>query len=206
MGEERPQKKTYLHQAVPFRKTITALRREEQSGRDSTNVGEKGTIMPATPKSEDDWLNLPSLQERLEKQRKKDQARRQRYYAAHREGRLARQKEYYALHKEERNAYSNKYHKEHREELEAYQKEYRAGHREEQKARNREYYLTHQQSMQAWQRRYHRTHREEGKKWKAARTKALWDEISRIYGDSCSCCGTKTRYFLTIHHVRGRKP
>lgn len=161
--------------------------------------------MPATPKSENDRLDLPSLQERLENQRKKDQARRREYYAAHREERIARQKEYYNLHKKERNVYSRKYHKEHREKLEAYQNEYRASHREEQRVRNKDYYLAHQQSLQTRQRRYYSTHREEAKKWKAAQTKAVWDEIFRIYGDSCSCCGTRTRYFLTIHHVHGRE-
>ena len=88
--------------------------------------------------------------------------------------------------------------------MSAYQKNYRVAHREEKKIKAREYYLANQQRLQAKQGVYNRAHRNQWKKWQDARTKAIWDEIFKIYGDSCSCCGTKTRYYLTIHHVHGR--
>jgi len=134
-----------------------------------------------------------------------EQERRKRYYAANRERIIARQRRYYAAHRKERNAYSKKYHQAHREELEAYNKEYRDTHREEFKTRGREYYLAHHEELKTRQRKYNRAHADEQREWKARQRKAVWDEILRIYGASCSCCGTQTRYFLTIHHVHGRE-
>ena len=102
-------------------------------------------------------------------------------------------------------AYDEKYRAEHQEELRAYFRQYRFDHLEEKKAKAKAYYLANKQRLQAKQRKYNRGHTKDWKNWQNARMKAVWNEIFRIYGDSCSCCGTKTRYFLTIHHIHGRE-
>ena len=160
--------------------------------------------MPKSHKTAQDRLDMPSLGNRAEKERKEESERRRIHYIANRERIIARQKRYYAEHRKERNVYSKKYHEAHREELEAYQKEYRATHTEEQKGRNRAYYQAHHEELKARQREYNSAHVVEQREWKAEQRKAVWDELLRIYGASCSCCGTRTRYFLTIHHVHGR--
>ena len=120
------------------------------------------------------FLDLPSPGERIEAQRRK------------------------------KSAYDKKYRAKHRGKLKAYFRQYRLDHLEEKRAKARAYYLANHERIRTKQRAYNRAHQKDWKKWQNARMRAVWEEIFRIYGDSCACCGTKTSYFLTIHHVHGK--
>ena len=57
---------------------------------------------------------------------------------------------------------------------------------------NKKWRLKHLDEKRRYHREYHR------------RTRAQYrDEVFRIYGPSCLCCGERNRRFLTIDHVNG---
>ena len=77
-----------------------------------------------------------------------------------------------------------------------YQRRYRKSHKQKKQvyhhAYNKERYLKHRDKILDSQKRYQKRYR-----------KSLRNQIFKLYGGQCECCGEATQEFLSIDHING---
>ena len=93
----------------------------------------------------------------------------------------------------------------------AWTKEYGRQHylenKEKLRQQGKEYYSKNKERIDARNKKYYASHRNEccerGKIYAVQKRKELQNEVFRIYGHMCACCGESNQIFLTLDHING---